>query len=414
MKRKSVLQCLAITSILLHAGENAQARTLAESVELALHFDPTLAEASAQYTAAQGDLATADAARYPTVTVGASSIRTEIGKPAEQQQAGIIAATASYVLFDGGLINHDIHQKKALLDSSRYSYRNSHEDTVLGTTLIHMEILKQQALLQVADDNITAHQRIVDNVRQIANIDKGRESEWIQASARLERARAARTAIEVRLHDAESSYTRLTGAPPVELVYRSFPAISQDNPDWLTHNPEWRQARADIQAARATTAKTASAYWPQVSVQISQSNAVNDSGDRVGASAGIIAEWKAYQGSATSAAVKAANARSNAAYNHLRSIETDLEKARQQYHHNADILDSRLKTLQTLAQQSAQVRTAYWEQYTAARRNILDVLNAENEYAETQALLVSTRFDQQSNRARWLSLMQLLLTVVRS
>ena len=354
-------------------------------------------EAFANWQAARQDVEQANGALYPTIDVSSNTRRWQVGGGASAGPQAT-AITASYSVYDGGRIRGDIEQREHLAQAARDRLTLVTEEIAFKTVVEHLQVEKYFRMASIADESIASHEKIVQQVLDISQIDRGRQSDLVQARARLERARANRALLVGKLREARQSYMRLAGRAPVRLSAEDLAGLRVDLPadsleGVIQSHPALRAAEAEAEAARTAARTALASSSPQVSLEARATTERDALNRRVGPNIGVALKWNAFRGFGDAAAQKAAAERGVAATE--RSQETGMELREQILLSLEEIasLQDQLALLNSRSTQTDLVREAYREQFKIARRTLLDVLNAESEHFETRSSAVSTHFD---------------------
>lgn len=390
-----------VPSLAVAASERPPSSGLAalkESVELAVRRGPRVKEALANWQAARQDVEQANGGLYPTIDVSSSTRRWPVGGGGASASPQATAITASYSVYDGGRIRGDIEQREHLAQAARDRLTLVTEEIAFKTAVEHLQVEKYFRMASIADESIASHEKIVQQVLDISQIDRGRQSDLVQAKARLERARANRALLVGKLREARQSYMRLAGRAPVRLSAEDLVGLRVDLPadaleGVIQSHPAQRAAEAEAEAARTAARIALASSSPQVNLEARATTERDAFNRKVGPNIGVALKWNAFRGFGDEAAQKAAAERSVAAAE--RSQETGMELREQILQSLEEIasLQDQVALLNSRSTQTDLVREAYREQFKIARRTLLDVLNAESEHFETRSSAVSTHFD---------------------
>ena len=166
-------------------------------------------------------------------------------------------------------------------------------------------------------------------------------------------------------------------------------------------NPIIAQQIALIKAAQANIGNALSQFSPQVSAnygkQVYQGSA---QGNYVGQ---LVVTVPIVQGGTAYGATQTAYAQLEAAEQTLKDVRLTLQENLKTSWSNWRSSEARISTSGKQTTSAASVVEIYWKQYQVGRRQILELLNAQNELYNAQVALITARFDTLNFRASVLS-----------
>lgn len=417
----------ALATALVAAGAGAAgATTLVEAVDTALATNPRVARADALTRAAGRDVREARGGYFPEIGV-AGGIGAEDSNIKQlsvtDQEAGTLtrrefALTLRQMLFDGFETANEVARRTALLDAAEHNAVDVRESIAFQTVQVFLDVIQSRELVRLAEANVEAHRKTLDNVRAKVDRGVGQRADLQQAEARLALARSVLTARQGRLREAMSNYERVVGEPPGDLVApRREPsgltgagtiddtALQQRIADYIAEaieeHPAMRQARAELAAAEEAIDVARSAYWPRVDLEGTLNRSANLSGVegvRNSDTLMLVGRFNLFRGGSDKAREQAAIERRFAAEEALadtrRAIEENVAialKARA-------TSEARIAYLEAHVNASEETLKAYQAQFELGRRTLLDTLNAENELFTARSNLASGIYDDLVNQ----------------
>lgn len=173
-KVRSSASALAAGALLLSSPGAIGAETLKQVVEAALKTHPRVLEAASQYRAAGHDVAQARGGFMPTVdlNLAGGSERTDspstralgAGTPnLTRREAGLLV---SQNLYNGKATTSELERQKARQEASASRLAEVREDIALRVTDLFIEVIKNRALVRLAEQNLKAHLATQEKVRQ--------------------------------------------------------------------------------------------------------------------------------------------------------------------------------------------------------------------------------------------------------
>jgi adhesin transport system outer membrane protein len=155
----------------------------------------------------------------------------------------------------------------------------------------------------------------------------------------------------------------------------------------LDTHPAVRAAEAEASASGRAARLAAAWSRPRIDLVASLESPTDLPGDRryfEDQALRLAATWAPVDGGAGRAGARAAERQALQAREAAQALRRDLETRVAALWTQLAQRRQRLQSYRTLAEQTLQVREAYWQQFTIARRSIIDLLNAEREYFDAR------------------------------
>jgi adhesin transport system outer membrane protein len=387
----------------------SQAMSLRDAVNLALVSNPEIGASIENREAVEFELRQALGLYSPRLDVEAS-MGVQLSDTPSRRAAGIaddalvpaqVALVATFDLFDGGYRDAEVDRQSARIDSASYRVLERSEFIALQIARVYFQVVLQQRVLGLANENVAFHQQMLSDIS--ANIDSGQltESDRLQVIERLAAARALVTEAAVELEAARIEFEMYVGVlpngvgmpvRPSAVLPRSLAAAIESA---RVNSPVALIAEADIDAAAALVRQAESAFAPKV-----QFEARGSTGYDVGGAAGytndlsarVSLRWNIFDGGVREAQVQEEIRReSEAIYAQAQAYRKVDEAVRTSW--------LRLQTQGALAatyrdqlSASADLISAYRDQFGVGERSLLDVLDAQNTRVNVQILQETASF----------------------
>ncbi|WP_158272878.1 TolC family protein [Limnohabitans sp. T6-5] len=379
-----VLGSLAMAGLTAHAT----AQTLPAVVSQALQAYPSILSASAKTAAARSDIARARSAHYPQLGVTATANTYASSTPLTPSQRLTWSPTTRLNLWSGGKIEADTQRSEALTRAAESQQANTLEDVAQQAAEAYLNWAKTADLYNLAVRNVNSHRETLEDIRKIAEVDKGRRVDYEQALVRMENATLT---LQQRKSDFSQAIQRMTrywsgplDARPTgldEVVSNvgplgRMPLTMAGAMDMVSNDlPVIAQALAQVQAAEAAVRMAKGQHWPTVDVAISRQAATATSREEVLTQLQLNAPL--YSGGSTSAAVEAAQGQ-------LKSAQFALDEARLVAREKAALAwqewasaQSRSITGNAQSDVGDKLVESYRQQFRVARRSLLELLNMQ-------------------------------------
>ncbi|MFJ4349119.1 TolC family outer membrane protein [Pseudomonas sp. NPDC089401] len=382
-----------------------QAQTLPEAMQKALEVHPEIQAGVNARTAADYQLRAAKGGYLPKVDLTAGYGREGTDSPStgnrwETLNRGESAIRLRQMVFDGFATPNEVGRQQATVNSRAYSLLGTSERTGLEVAQVYLDVLTRREMVRLAQDNLSNHERVLDQIKLRTSRGVGRYADLDQAEARLAQARNNLITEQTNLADANTNYLSVVGQMPDEL---SAPAPFIDllpaNLDEARHqlvesSPILRSAESDIAAAEKQYETAKSTFYPRFDAELGRTADNNLDGVQ-----GHNNEWQAmlrmnfnlYNGGSNKADLESKSYLANQALdirnNALRQLNEELGLA-----WNAlENANAQVPIAQQYVDHSIRVRSAYQQQFSLGERTLLDLLDSENETFTAQRRLAEVK-----------------------
>lgn len=347
---------------------------------------------------AHGHLKAERAALYPRLSANLSGdyvLAREFGagtdnvveslRPDGQFNVGV---SASQLLFDGGAAFQRIKGAQAHIRVQQESLSARVNDIVLSALSAHEDLAAHQAILALGEEFVRRHEGVVADVRERERLGAGARADVVQAMARLAAARARVAQIRESLRLAEVRYEEFFHEKPGVLARPSFDALAVGTREEAValaanHNPQVGVAEAVSDRARADWRAAQAGRLPELRATVNGTKFDLADGDDYDVRAGVSVDYDIFSGGARGAAISRARAVA-------RQQRFDEERIRQEVARDAAIAferraasDERLQALADSVIANYESRALISERFRVARGELIDVLQAENDYFES-------------------------------
>ncbi|MFK0372181.1 TolC family protein [Enterobacter sichuanensis] len=385
------------------AGSQDSLVFLRSMVARALAYSPELRAASAEVLASDYMVDQVKGQRLPQVRLGVTSPLSTVGGDRQSSSnnshisdsSGTVSVNTPII--DWGRISNQVDNSLETAKAARYSKEYSREQLAYNTVSELMNMGRYQRSKVVAKQYVGRMKELVTMLSQITQADRGRESELVQAKAKLMSAQASLDNIEHQLSASKIKLVRLLGIEPElpegiswhDTVIPASVALSA-----LDKNPMMLNLQSKVRAAEYEAESIKSSALPQVNWVISKSTAKDSNGNEAGWYTGLNVEWEAFSGGSQRAAEMSARAKANMAQQQYEVSYKDLEY---QINYQIQVRDSsflRADDYDRLSGETDRVRRMFYEQwYHLGKRTLLDVLTAENDHFNNQLSAINNRYD---------------------
>jgi adhesin transport system outer membrane protein len=405
----AALLATASSSAVAQATEGAV--SLQDAVGAAMQSNPEILQAQMNTEAIQFEREQAQGLYLPRVDVEASAgarrlenatrralnISNDWLYPVEAQ------ATADLTLIDFGRRRGELLRQAARVDGASLRVVERSQFIALQVARQYMNILLQQRIAAAAQDNVTFHQALVNDLAEGVKQGSISVADQQQAEERLQAALIRQDEAAQDLAGAKIELRRLTGLQ-VDAVSLP-PALTANLPPnedaaiglARTANPLVREAQADVDAAEAVVTSAKGDLYPTIGVDLT--GRIGDDidgfkGETNDVQGRVYMRWNVFDGGINRAKVQETVRQASQArfklYEVVRQAEGDVANAWTARTSQEAIS----KKLDRESQVSDDLLLSYRSQFNVGRRSLLDVLDAQNTRFNTQVRLETARFSE--------------------
>ncbi len=389
----------------------ASADTLREALVAAYNANPTL---TAQREALKATDATVDIARAQ----GRPQISGTVGLNQDLSRQGILdngtkgptlstGVDLSLPLFNGGSVRNSVNAAKSRVEAGRATLRGVEGDVFTQAVAAYMDVIRDRAIVELNQNNVKVLQTNLEATKDRFEIGDVTRTDVAQSEARLQLGNSQLAIAQGNLTASEANYRAVIGrapgtlAPPPPLP--PFPATSDEavrialanNPDLVAITRAARAAGYDVRVAEAGRLPTLSG-----GVSGTYVNNLGGSTDSIlgptphtgtQTTAGLNARVPIFQGGLAGARVRQAQALEGQILEQVvgteRSVVSQTRAAFAEYEASQKSIEA--STIAVQANELALEGTR--AENTVGTRNVLDVLNAEQELLQSQVTLVTAK-----------------------
>ncbi|MDW8865569.1 TolC family outer membrane protein, partial [Legionella pneumophila] len=322
-------------------------------------------------------------------------------------------------LFAGGGIINEVKRNQYLTEAQKWKTQGIAEDLALEITKNYFAVLLHERLYAYSIENLKAHKAVFKMIKERATAGITRTAEVDQANARLALAEANKISALADLQEVKINYAKTVGKWPENLqvpnvpVRKSLPNnLARIIEKGLDNHPTVKSSYADIKEAKAQYDVARAAYYPEVNLVLNSSKNKN-LGGLIGPNdsdtVAVRMNYNAFRGGADAARIRETAYQVQEAYETKNRTLLELkETIRLAW--NAYVASAlRIQPLKQHVTASRKTRTAYQDEFKVGKRTLLDLLDSQNEYYQSQIELARAENDEILSRYRILNGMGCLL-----
>jgi outer membrane protein len=387
----------------------ASADTLREALVSSYNTNPTLTAQREALKATDATVAIARALGRPQVSATAG-INRDLSRSGILETGGhgptlSVGADLSYPLYNGGSVRNSINAAKTRVEAGRATLRAVEGDVFTQAVAVYMDVIRDRAIVELNTNNVRVLTTNLEATRDRFEIGDVTRTDVAQSEARLQLGRSQLATSQGNLTTSEANYRAVIGHAPGQLAppppLPPLPATSDEavrialanNPDLIAIARAAAAAGYDVRIAQASRLPTLSGVLSGTYVNELGGTIANQPSTGGQTSAGLSARIPIYQGGLPAAQVRQARALEGQALEQMIGTErTVIAQTRAAFAN----YDSAQKTIQasTIAVQANELALEGTRaEQGVGTRNVLDVLNAEQELLLSQVSLVTAKRD---------------------
>ncbi|MCP3670189.1 MAG: TolC family outer membrane protein [Gammaproteobacteria bacterium] len=394
--------------VALVCASPASAESLKQSVQAAMNSFPTIQEARHLRKAIESDLGVAKSLYLPTLDLDLAYGR-EYSDNSTTRAAGHRSVTLDRkesglmlreVLFDGFDREGAIDEQEAKLRGVEHHISDRGETIASNVASSYIDVVRHKQILGLAQENLKVHKKILDDVKK--RVDGGQlgVGDLQQAKSRTSSAEARITEVRLDLDKAKISFNRLVGHMPKNLSQPKFSdsrmprSVNAAVRTAMETNPLIKKFQAELDVAKARITMSKSGNYPNLSLELG--GTYNDNIDGTPGidkdySAMLRMKWNLFRGGADKSKAKGAAARHSQSMSQLADAKRRIEQEVRRAWSAVVREDAELKIRSAQVESNQEVTETYREEFKIGQRDLLDVLDSENELFSSKTKLLSAQ-----------------------
>lgn len=297
----------------------------------------------------------------------------------------IVGVDVQYNLLDGMRTHNRIFREATLMDAEIIRLSDATETLALNAIQAYIDVIRHRGIVAASRRNVSAHNRIARQVAEQVDAGKLSEADRFRANDKLLAAQLALSEAEGQLGDANSHFTLITGNRPSANMSGKFhshvpKSRASMEASAVANSLQLKLAQNDIQAQTYQGAIDDADWKPRLDAYVGASvgrDRDGSSGPENKVGAGLRLNWKIHKGGTR----KATQARNRdllmRAHYRKKQVENEVRdfarRAWNAYHsaqERKNLLDRSVST-------NVRIVEAFREEFEAAKRPLLQVLDAE-------------------------------------
>lgn len=338
-----------------------------------------------------------------------------ISQPAYERKSNSIRLDVGQTIFDGGIWWNRIRKAKADKMSAKHSAHYTQQQIMMITKQYYYNLLKQQALLKVAEENLRSNEEQYNRTKSMYEIGSVAQADVYKTRVSFGQAKSELIAQKNQVIVSKYNLNFIMGRDPrtplsiKEIEIDSLPRIFTDGEieQALENNPELLSLKQQVRSSELGYKMAKGQFWPHVSVGGSYSRfspefdrIYNDYDKNYNWYVGASVSMNLFSGFGDKAV------KDMEKLNYLNAEENYLERKRQ-LRAEVQELYLNLKSYQELVQINEEnlvsaeedLRLAR-ERYRVGSGTLLDVLQAQVSVTQAQTQLINAKYDALISQAQ--------------
>lgn len=402
---------LALVAASLIGVAPASADTLREAMVQAYNSNPTMLAARSRLRQIDENVPIAKA--DGRLNVNADGAYTENVKRSDVnfgQSRRVVSAgvSANLPIYQGGAVRNAVRAARERVEGGRADLRGAESQMFTDVVSAYMDVIRDQAIVELNSKQVNVLGTNLQASKDRFEVGDLTRTDVAQSEARLSLSRSQLESAQAQLVASRENYLRVVGKmpenleppPPLpglpETVDKALEAALSDNPDLLAIKKESEASRHDVGVARASRLPRISAvaggdYVDYLNSLGPGSGIPRDHGTT--ASVGVQATLPLYQGGGPGARVRQAQARVSETLEQTIEVERLVIAQTRSAYASHVASQEVIRSSQTAVSANELALEGVRAENSVGTRDVLDVLNAEQELLNASVQLVSARRD---------------------
>lgn len=415
--------CLCLVAAVATVGNRAWADdsqgrvyTYREAVSAALSTNPEVVSAYYDFEAARESQRSLAGDFYPSVDLNAEYGWEERTTPLNDfgdYERDSVRFSISQLLFDGFQTRDEVRALGQEKLARYYDFNNAAQGIALTATVAYSDTVLFQRLVSFAEENYVEHRKLFNKIEERVRAGRDEAVNLEQATARLALAESNLLTEVTNLHDTRAEFQRVVGLLPAEQL--PMPAVPGEmlpnmRDQALTRayaqSPEISSAMAEMRAAQESLNATRGPLYPRIDLRYRNEIETNINGflgDYDLQAIELVVTYNLFRGGGDAARRREYSARYYSAIEDRKQACLDVRREVTIAFNDIRALEQQVAYLELQLDSQNSARTAYQDQFNRNQRSLLDLLDSQNEYFDTQRSLAKSRTDLVVAQAKMLA-----------
>lgn len=405
--RGGLLAAAAVAAMV--SGEAARADDLRQALIQTYNSNPTITAQRAQLRTLDEGVAVARAGLRPqlsgTVGVNQDLISTGRGN-GRNLSAGV---DVSYPLFNAGRVRNQIRAADERVLAGRANLRATEGDVFTEAVAVYNDVIRDRSIVTLNRNQVNVLETNLEATRDRFEVGDLTRTDVAQSEARLALARSSLELAQGRLTGSEENYRRVIGDVPDDLqpppplpslptsADRAVEIALANNPDLIAIGRQIRAAGLDVNVLEAgrlpSVSAVGSSSYTNYLGSAEEQFAPGAPNSRSAAGVGVQARVPLYQGGLVASRVRQAQAQQGQLFEQGIAVERAIIATTRAAFSSYRAAQQAIESNEIAVAANSLALEGTRAELTVGTRNVLDVLNAEQELLNSQVALVTARRD---------------------
>ncbi|QFU76897.1 transporter [Halioglobus maricola] len=327
------------------------------------------------------------------------------------------------MLFDGFATRDEVARLGYAKLSQYYNFKRASEELALEASEAYLDTVQFQQLVKYAEENYIVHKQVYDKIAERTGGGVSQGVDLDQAAARVALAESNLVTEITNLHDVMTRFQRVVHAMPADnLQLPDVPAgqIPEMRETALElayqRSPVINSAIENLRSSQEALNSTNAPMMPRLDLRY-RNEVEHDTDGLEGRydeeAIEVVVSYNLYRGGSDSARKREYYNLYNAAIEERKQACLNVRQDVSIAFNDIEVLEEQVILLERNRISQDKTRRAYRDQFDIGQRTLLDLLDSQNEYFDTQRAHMAALADLRIAQARTLSNMGLLLAALQ-
>ncbi len=367
--------------------------TFGRMVAQAVKSHPDVAAAGANISIAQADLEASRGALRPAVSIGASAQSRVIDTRDRTNNQATPYLQVSQLLYDGGASASRKAAATATVQQSTNSRLVTAANTALDAVDAYLNVISARQILTLTQDNLDAHQDMADLIEERRSAGAGSQSDVLTVRSRLADAQTMVIDARSQLERTEARFVQMFGVAPAAALPTPplAPPLPANTRSAVANSPRISALNAQLAASQAQLRLAEVSRRPQVELDGTAQRADNGGKD---ITFGLNVEYAFDTRGQSSSAIHRARAEVTRLEAQKAALERDILRSMDYVQSEQVAGVQRLAAARAAVDANKANVAASRDEFSIGRRKLLDVLEAQRDYVQSQNTLITSQRTQ--------------------
>lgn len=403
---KKIIVSVASVLAILSPITAVQAETLEEALIMTYTTNPNIQSQRASVRGVDEGVTQALSGWRPTVTL-VGEAGTEYNKSSTTTLSGgdrtynpsSVALAVSQPLYTGGQTDAKTLAAEADVQAAREGLESVEQSIFRSAVAVYMNVVRDKAVIELNRNNVDVLTRQGEAAQDRFDVGEITRTDVAQAEARLAGSKSELVRAIGNLKGSEATYEKIVGQKPGDVAYPGFPTEFPESIEaaielGLSNNPDIRAAKFQEESSKHTIRATSGRLLPSLTLDGSLSHTNDQSADtQWGEKASVSATLTVplYQSGSVYSSVRQARQINNQRKIEIESAVRDVREAVTQAWEQLETARADIQSTEEQVRANTIALDGVQQEAQVGSRTTLDVLDAEQEFLNSQVNLVSAR-----------------------